>query len=87
MSNDDELVSLFNIISQFASVTTHVGELEEDIEKILAHNTVTDKCLILLEYKSIDQEALSGRNNLIFHGHPEVSYNDDCETIATSSRY
>ena len=57
MSNDDELVSLFDIILQLASVTRHVGELEEDIEIFLAHNTVTDKCLILLEYKSIDQEA------------------------------
>ena len=45
---------------------------------------VTDKRLKLLEYKSIDQEARSRRNNLIFRGHPEVRYNDDCEAIIHS---
>ena len=86
MSTDDKLVFLFEIMSQHGSVTTRVGELEEYIETILAHDsTVTDKCLKLLEYKienkSIDQEARSRQNNLIFRGHPEVPYNDDCEII------
>ena len=81
MPTDDKLVSLFEIMLQLGSVTTRVGELEEDIETILAHSTVTDKRLKLLEYKSIDQEERSRRNNLIFSGHPEVPYNDDCEVI------
>ena len=81
MSTDDKLVSLFEIMSQLGSVTTRVGELEEDVETILAHSTVTDKRLKLFEYKSIDQEPRSWRNNLIFHGHPEVPYNDDCDVI------
>ena len=81
MSTDDKLVSLFEIMSQLGSVTTRVGELEEDVETILAHSMVTDKRLKLLEYKSIDQETRSRRNNLIFRGHPEVRYNDDCEAI------
>ena len=49
MSTDDKLVSLFEIMSQLGSVTTRVGELEEGIETILAHSTVTNKRLKLLE--------------------------------------
>ena len=40
----------------------------------------------LLEYKSIDLEARSRRNNLLFYGHPE-SRNEDCkETIRNHIR-
>ena len=39
--------------------------------------------LKLDEYKSIDTEARSRRNNLIFRGHPENVENDDWEAIST----
>ena len=40
-----------------------------------------DSRIKLLEYKSIDLEARSRRNNLIFRGHPENVENDDCVSI------
>ena len=43
----------------------------------VAHN----ERIISLEYKSIDMEARSRRNYLIFRGHPETVGNDDCNQI------
>ena len=84
MPTDDKLVSLFEIMKEFGSLSTRMSGLEEDIDSIFAQNTITEKRLKVLEYKSIDQEARNRRNNLIFRGHPEFLHNDDCEGIIRS---
>lgn len=70
MSTDDKLVSLCEIMTIYRALYSSVSELKEDIDCLQAQNTVTEKRLKLLEYKSIDQKARNRRNNLIFSGVP-----------------
>ena len=55
--------------------------MENKVEILETVSIAHDDRLTLLEYKSIDMEARSRRNNLIFRGHPETVGNDECVQI------
>ena len=84
MSTDEKLVSLFEIMTGFGSLTSRVHSLEDNVHSIIALNVESERRIKLLEYRSIDLEARSRRCNLIFRGHPEAINNDDCEAIIKS---
>ena len=80
MPTDDKLVSLFEImISGFGSMNSRVNNIENNVHALISEKA--DRRIKLLEYKSIDQETRSQRNNLIFRGFSEVVGNDDCVSI------
>ena len=59
--------------------------LEDDAHVLLSSSAQSERRMKLLEYRSIDQEARSRRNNLIFRGHVEVAGDDDPEAIIPPS--
>ena len=71
MSVDDKLVSMFDMMAGFTSLNTRVHSIEQSMEAILVQNDNTNRRMQYLEYKSIDMESPSRRNNLIFRGLPE----------------
>ena len=82
MSQDEKLVSLFDIMtSGFGSMNSKVHAIEDNVHALISVSVQSERRIKLLEYKSIDQEARSRRNNLIFRGFPEVLGNDDCDAI------
>ena len=82
MSTDDKLVSLFEImIDGFGSMNSRVNNIENNVHALISESAQSERRIKLLEYKSIDQEARSRRNNLIFRGFREVVGSDDCISI------
>ena len=81
MSVDDKLVSMFDMMTGFTSLNTRVQNIEHNIESMLLQNDETNRCMKYLEYKSIDLESRSRRNNLIFRGLLEVLNYENCEEI------
>ena len=82
MAADEKLVSLFEIMtSGFGSMNSRVSELDDNVHVLLLSSAQSERRIKLLEYRSIDQEARSWRNNLIFCGHVEVAGHDDPEAI------
>ena len=82
MPTDDKLVSLFEImISGFGSMNSRVHDIEDGVHALISASAQSERRLKLLEYRSIDQEARSRRNNLIFRRHLEIVGHDDCEGI------
>ena len=55
--------------------------LEDDVHVMLSSSAQSERRMKLLEYRSIDQEARSRRNNFIFRGLVEVAGDDDPEAI------
>ena len=69
MPTDDKLVSLFEImISGFGSMNSRVNNIENNVHALISEKVQSERRIKLLEYKSIDQEVQSRRNNLIFRG-------------------
>ena len=81
MSVDDKLVSMFDMMAGFTSLNTRVHSIEQSMEAILVQNANTNRRMQYLEYKSIDMESRSRRNNLIFRGLPEVLNDENCIAI------
>ena len=78
MSGDEKLVALFELGLNASSMNARVTTAENNISHINKHMSFNENRLKLLEYKSIDAEARSRRNNLIFRGVGE-SLNPDSE--------
>ena len=83
LSTDDKLVSLYDMMVSLGSVNARVTDLEQDVQYLFAQKAESDTRIKYLEYKSIDLQARSRRNNLIFRGHPELvgEEDSDCEPI------
>ena len=62
------------------SVNARVTDLEQDVQYLFAQKAESDTRIKYLEYKSIDLEARSRRNNLIFRGHPELVGEEDSDS-------
>ena len=65
MSVDDKLVSIFDMMTGFTSLSTGVQKIEHNIEFMLLQNDETNRHMKYLEYKSIDLGSRSRRYNLI----------------------
>ena len=78
MSGDEKLVALFELGLRASSMNARVTTAENNISHINKQMSFNENRLKLLEYKSIDAEARSRRNNLIFRGVGE-SLNPDSE--------
>ena len=81
LSTDDKLVTMFETLSDIGSLHGRVQNIERQVENLVSSDSVQNDRIRLVEYKSIDMEARSRRNNLIFRGHPESVENDDCVAI------
>ena len=81
LSTDDKLVTMFKTLTDIGSLHGRVQNIERQVENLVVSDSVQNDRLRLIEYKSIDMEARSRRNNLIFRGHPESVENDDCVAI------
>ena len=81
LSTDEKLVTMFEALTEIGSLHGRVQNVERKVEKLESSNMAQNERLKLVEYKSIDMEARSRRNNLIFRGHPENVENDDCVAI------
>lgn len=79
MNTDDKLVTLFEMMSSVKPLSERLNTVESTLFTVITENQERDVRLKTLEYKSIDQEARSRRNNLIFRGFPEVGLNENCE--------
>ena len=77
MSTDEKQVSLFEIMTSGYGQCT----LEDDVHYLLSPSAQSERRMQLLEYRSIDQEAQSHRNNLIFRCHVEVAGDANPEAI------
>ena len=77
----EELVTLFELMSGVGSMNARVTTAENNISDINNQMSVNENRLKLLEYKSIDAEARSRRNNLIFRGLSESPdpQSENCE--------
>ena len=82
LSTDEKLVTMFEELTEISS--DRMYNVENKVEILETVSMAHDDRLTLLEYKSIDMEARSRRNNLIFRGHPETVGNDDCETFLST---
>ena len=81
LPNDDKLVTMFETLAEIGTLYGRVYNVEEQVDYLTSSDKAQNERLKLLEYKSIDMEARSRRNNLIFRGHPENVENDDCVAI------
>lgn len=84
LPTDDKLVTLFKLMSSVGSQTARLGTVETKVSELGNKMNHTDQRVRLLEYKSIDAEVRSRRNNLIFRGIVENSINEDCESLVKS---
>ena len=71
MNIEHELTCLFDLISSNNPLNHKFECLNQNFIRSQAIHDITETRLKLLEYKSIDMEARSIRNNLIFSGHHE----------------
>ena len=87
MGTDEKLSQIFNTLRCNQQKISHVEQKIDSINRLNGRiqrvetvvNSYNDR-LKLLEYKSIDIEARSRRNNLLFRGIPE-SRNEDCKRV------
>jgi len=84
LSTDDKLVKIFEMLQVSQNDTQYmkdkIKKSEKKIERLGEQQNTTSSKVKVLEYKSIDLEARSRRNNLVFREHPE-SYREDCEMV------
>ena len=62
-------------------MNSRVRELEDDVLVLLSSSAQSERHIKLLVIRSVDHEARSRRNNLIFRGHVEVACDDDTVAI------
>ncbi|KAH3702037.1 hypothetical protein DPMN_077037 [Dreissena polymorpha] len=78
MDMEHKLQCLFDMISTNYDMNYKLDCLNNSFYHSKAINDVTEARLRLLEYKSLDIEARSLRNNLIFNGFPECVGTEEC---------
>ena len=81
MNSDEKLCCMFDILGNLAPLAYRLDTLERDMFFSSAIHDVNTTRIRLLEYKSIDIEARSKQNNLIFSGLDESVLADDCRDI------
>ena len=84
LPTDDKLVTLFKLMSSVGSQNARLSVVETKVSVLDNTMNQTDQRVRLLEYKSIDAEVRSRRNNLIFRGVVENNINEDCESLVKS---
>ncbi|XP_060551817.1 uncharacterized protein LOC132713304 [Ruditapes philippinarum] len=67
------------MIANNSGLTQRLQAVETKLDNIEVEHDKTKYYLKALQYKSIDQEARSRRNNLIFRGIQELYLNENCE--------
>lgn len=65
---DEKLNVLYDMLACNSGLNQRVHEVEQHISVLQTEHDSTKLQLKLLQYKSIDQETRSRRNNLIFRG-------------------
>lgn len=78
---DDKLVKLFELMTSVGLQNTRLCSVEENLTSLNSKMQNTQDRVKLLEYKSIDIECRSRRNNLIFRGIQEHNDIEDCESL------
>ncbi|KAH3751782.1 hypothetical protein DPMN_186352 [Dreissena polymorpha] len=78
MDMEHKLNCLFDMLSTNYAMNYKLDCLNNSLYHLKAVHDVTEARLRLLEYKSLEIEARSLRNNLIFNGFPEFVGTDDC---------
>lgn len=81
MSVDEKLDVIFSSMQAMQIINNKVGDLERNVLINTRDMSKTIDRVTVLEYKSIDLEARSRRNNLLFHGIPEVVNEDSVSII------
>ena len=82
MNTDDKLESIFTCLqSMKVSSECRLDKVEQSVHGLQNQQSATVDQLKLLQYKSIDIEARSRRNNLLFRGIPEVNGEDTMQVI------
>ena len=82
MNTDDKLESIFTCLqSMKVSSECRLDKVEQSVHGLQKQQSDTVNQLKLLQYKSIDIEARSRRNNLLFRGIPEVNGEDTMQVI------
>lgn len=84
LPTDDKLVTLFKLMSSVGSQNARLNAVETKVSELGNKMSRTDQRVRLLEYKSIDAEVRSRRNNLVFRGIVENNINEDCESLVKS---
>ena len=79
LSTDEKLVTMFEPLTELSQ--TRVQKVEHWVIKLETSSRAYGVRLQLMEYKSIDMQARSHRNNLILRGHPENLESDDWAMI------
>lgn len=79
MDTDQKLNALYDMIANSSGLTQRLQAVETKLDNIEVEHDKTKYYLKTLQYKSIDQEARSRRNNLIFRGIQELYLNENCE--------
>lgn len=78
---DDKLVKLFELMTSVGLQNARLCSVEENVYSLNSQMQNTQDRVKLLEYKSIDIECRSRRNNLIFRGIQEHNDIEDCESL------
>ena len=84
LPTDEKRVTLFDLMAKVGTLDSRVTSVEHHVNHLLQDRNDTNLRLKVLEYKSIDAEARSRRNNLIFRGIPEILIIENCEDIIKS---
>ena len=86
-SLDDKLLHMFSKLENLEqsnksieSVAQGLNITKEQVENVTKRTDYHEQCLKVLVFKSIDLEARSRRNNLLFHGLAE-SPNENCYNV------
>jgi hypothetical protein len=82
LSTDDKLSAMFATMSDIGQKVDQCLHLSHKVHGLENQMSEHHSRLTLLEYKSLDLEARSRRNNLIFGGLPEIKDEDCHSTIA-----
>lgn len=79
LSTDDKLVTMIDMLTLTHSLATCVSNIEQHVHILLSHGEIINNRLKVLENKSIDVEARSRSQNMIFRGLQEVLQFENCE--------
>ena len=81
LQTDDKLVTLFELMTCVGSQNVRLNFVEENVNALNSEMGKLQDRIKLLEYRSIDIETRSRRNNLIFRGLQENNDIENCEEI------
>ena len=86
LPTDDKLVTLFELMNNVGIQSARLSTLEKTVDTLNKNTSLSESRLKLLEYKSIDSEVRSRRNNLIFRGIEEARDQgiENCIDLVTS---